>query len=265
MKKSEERVGCVYLLRCLVNGKGYVGQHSKPQATVRWNAHILMSNQGDMRPLYRAIRKYGVELFSAEVLWCGPVSRLNKKEVYYIKDLNTFIDDGHGYNLTRGGDQPLWSKVGRKHISDGLHRYHQENPDAILLMSERSTKSLSNPEVRSRMSESGKRLWAEGSSYRKKTVKSFQKRWKDPVKKAAAVAAMQTPEARIIVNDALRKYWAKPEPRKKMSDIAKIWWKDPAYRYRQEHPTKEISAKLSAAARRRWDKVKERKAALNVR
>jgi hypothetical protein len=265
--KTRERVGCIYLLRNLVNGKGYVGQYKDAENVERrWNRHISTAlNTADTRPLYRAIRRAWRESkgctlgFSAEVLWRGAGAKLNAMEVKYVKKLNTFIDDGCGYNLTRGGDQPAWSRLGRKNISAGLRRYHKKNPDAVILMAERSTKVLSKPDVRAKMSIAGKKLWAEGTAYHKKIVKAFRKRWDDPVKKAAAVAAMQEPKTRAIVNEAVKSYWAKPESKASMAAIAKIWWEDPTYRYRQEHPSEETFSKLSVAAQRRWAKPNARK------
>ena len=111
----KDRQGCVYLLRNLSNGKGYIGQHKGVEQIERnrWGGHIRTAlNKRDEKPLYRAIRKYGVDKFSAEVVWRGPIEKLNEKEMHYIKKFSTFIDDGAGYNLTRGGGQG--TKVARQ-------------------------------------------------------------------------------------------------------------------------------------------------------
>lgn len=55
-------------------------------------------------PLYRAIRKYGIENFSFEILEECLISELNQKEVEYVKQYDTFF---HGYNQTLGGDSSL--------------------------------------------------------------------------------------------------------------------------------------------------------------
>lgn len=55
--------GHIYLIRNLVNGKGYVG---KTQVTVaeRFRNHKYDAKRGSICPLHRAMRKYGVECFS---------------------------------------------------------------------------------------------------------------------------------------------------------------------------------------------------------
>jgi hypothetical protein len=52
-------------------------------------------------PLYRAMRKYGIENFTFEVLCECSATELNKKETYYIEYYNSLYD---GYNQTNGGD-----------------------------------------------------------------------------------------------------------------------------------------------------------------
>ncbi len=99
-----KKIGFVYLLRNLVNGKGYVGQHSGVSTDKRWSWHIWAAVEGLVqKPLYNSIRKHGAQNFSAEIIWQGKPADLNEKETFYIGKLRTFIGDGKGYNLTRGG------------------------------------------------------------------------------------------------------------------------------------------------------------------
>ena len=100
----KERWGWIYVLHCLVNDKEYVGQTIQKYAEYRWDAHAYSAFvRMDRRPLYSAIRKYGLENFTAEVLWHGPESGLNAAERRFIRQRKTFIDGGWGYNLTTGG------------------------------------------------------------------------------------------------------------------------------------------------------------------
>ena len=105
MVVEEQKKGFIYLLTNLVNGKKYVGQTRAKTVERRWTAHIMMATAAKPAVLiHRAIKKYGVNKFSAEVLWTGPVDKLNIKETHFIKVHDSFVDDGHsGYNLTRGG------------------------------------------------------------------------------------------------------------------------------------------------------------------
>jgi hypothetical protein len=50
--------GHIYLIRNLINGKGYVGQTTKT-VTARFSEHRYEAGRGTEYVLYRAIRKYG--------------------------------------------------------------------------------------------------------------------------------------------------------------------------------------------------------------
>lgn len=103
MSSEQSTTGFIYLLTA-PNGKKYVGQTKKRRAETRLNQHALAAAYGDPKPLYRAIRKHGWESFTREIIWTGPASELNAMEARLIVEHDSFIDDGIGYNLTRGGD-----------------------------------------------------------------------------------------------------------------------------------------------------------------
>lgn len=93
----------IYKIQNLINGKCYIGQSKDIKK--RWAGHRkTMLNQSDHsynNPLYKSMRKYGIENFSFEVIEECLVSELNNKEKYYIQQYNSFFN---GYNLTLGGD-----------------------------------------------------------------------------------------------------------------------------------------------------------------
>ena len=94
----------IYKITNLVNGKAYIGQ--SVDIHKRFNAHRSVAfNPNDKNynyPLYRAIRKYGIENFSFEVLEECHISELNNKEIYYISKYNTH--GKFGYNQDDGGN-----------------------------------------------------------------------------------------------------------------------------------------------------------------
>jgi group I intron endonuclease len=95
--------GFIYLIRNVVNGKGYVGKTIK-SVVARFRAHKSAAICGESFALYRAMRKYGLESFSVyEVLRCDS-SLLNDLERFYICFYGTRTVGGHGYNETDGGD-----------------------------------------------------------------------------------------------------------------------------------------------------------------
>lgn len=91
----------IYCIENTINNKRYVGvttysiQH-------RWGEHQRMAQNYDgNRPLYRAMRKYGVESFVCYLLEeCSDDIRW-EKEQEWVKKLDTFYS---GYNATQGGD-----------------------------------------------------------------------------------------------------------------------------------------------------------------
>lgn len=85
-----KRVGGVYKITNIINGKYYIG--SSMYIKGRWNEHIrcLKNQTHDNRYLQRAWNKYGRENFSFEILECILVrdkDLLNEREQAYLDDI----------------------------------------------------------------------------------------------------------------------------------------------------------------------------------
>ena len=95
-------MGYIYLITNNINGKKYVGK-TELSVKKRWKQHIKDSKREkcEIRPLYRAIRKYGENNFSICEIDTGHGNELSNKEQYWIQYYNTYED---GYNATLGGD-----------------------------------------------------------------------------------------------------------------------------------------------------------------
>lgn len=91
----------IYKIQNLINGKIYIGQSVHIQT--RFNQHKNEAKNGNTRPLYNAIRKYGIENFSFEIIEECSKEMLNEREIYWIKKYDSFHN---GYNLTPGGNEP---------------------------------------------------------------------------------------------------------------------------------------------------------------
>lgn len=97
----------IYYIKNKLNGKGYVGQHCG-NSDSRWKQHLREALQlENPKPLYSAIRKYGIENFSYEILEEVPIELgqkfLDIAEISWIHKKNTYIGNKQGYNLTLGG------------------------------------------------------------------------------------------------------------------------------------------------------------------
>lgn len=92
----------IYKITNKINGKCYVGQSINIEK--RWKEHkkdAFWKNGPEYEyPLYRAIRKYGLENFLFEVIEECDAVDLNKKEIFYILKYQAYID---GYNQNEGG------------------------------------------------------------------------------------------------------------------------------------------------------------------
>ena len=100
---ESQQTGVIYLITNTLNGKNYVGK-TKQKLEKRITQHKYDSRKGRLG-LGAAIRKYGWENFSVEVLETCPVEMLNEREKFFIAKLNTQVPNG--YNLTDGGDTAL--------------------------------------------------------------------------------------------------------------------------------------------------------------
>ena len=90
--------GVVYKITNTRNGKPYVGQTTRPiKERFREHARCRKSLIG------KAIRKYGAENFTFEVLEeCENAEQLNEREIFWIAELN--CKSPNGYNISDGGE-----------------------------------------------------------------------------------------------------------------------------------------------------------------
>ena len=91
----------IYKITNLINGHAYIGQSVNIHR--RFIAATNPKNKSYDFPLYKAMRKYGIENFSFEVLEECDISDLDEKEIYYIAQYQTY--GKNGYNQNHGGSQ----------------------------------------------------------------------------------------------------------------------------------------------------------------
>ena len=95
----------IYKIENLINGNKYIGQSNN--ITKRWSTEKRTAfNEKDPRyeyPLSRALRKYGIENFSFEIIEECAIEQLNERERYWVSYYDSFYN---GYNQTLGGDSP---------------------------------------------------------------------------------------------------------------------------------------------------------------
>ena len=105
MAYSKNKTICgIYKITNQVNEKVYIGQSNNIYK--RWAEHKRLGANGDKCSLlYKAIRKYGVDQFSFEIIEKCDESLLDDREQYYIRYYNSYVgwENSWGYNQSIGG------------------------------------------------------------------------------------------------------------------------------------------------------------------
>lgn len=94
----------IYLITNDVNNKQYIGKTYYDNIQKRWEQHLKDYNKlrYEKRPLYDAMKKYGIEHFHIEEIeYVQAEVNLEEREIYWISQYNTYHN---GYNATKGGD-----------------------------------------------------------------------------------------------------------------------------------------------------------------
>lgn len=94
-------MSCIYKITNTINGKVYIGQTIK-NPKERFREHKYCATHKNLRRgyLYKAMAKYGCDNFTIEVVEKCPRNLLDEREMYWIKQYDSF---NNGYNLTLGG------------------------------------------------------------------------------------------------------------------------------------------------------------------
>lgn len=90
----------IYKIVNNINSKVYIGKTER-QIQLRFQEHCICSvkKQYEKRPLYSAMKKYGIEHFHIELI--EETDNPEEREKYWIEQYGSFK---YGYNATIGGD-----------------------------------------------------------------------------------------------------------------------------------------------------------------
>jgi group I intron endonuclease len=153
-------MGYIYKITNQISKKCYIGETKKSNPILRWNEHKRKIEQGIGCPaLQDAVKKYGIENFTFEVvIICFDEDRY-KFEMEYIRKYNSIAPNG--YNLTKGGEGGGF--YGKKHSQETIERIRMtskqkyiDNPELKQQMSQRQKIIMSSQEIRNKIKESYK-------------------------------------------------------------------------------------------------------------
>lgn len=152
-------VSGVYLITNLINGHMYVG--GSVDIMRRFRQHKLGVDAG-IHPIDNAIKKYGVDNFSFQIITELPPDWkiISEYEKYWIKFYNTFEDPKH-YNLTKGGEGKngyIPSPETRKKISESK-KGHDCSPETRKKISASMKGKHHSDETKHKISEANKGKW----------------------------------------------------------------------------------------------------------
>lgn len=100
----------IYCYTNKINNHKYVGQTNNFKRRVREHRYEATH---EVAPSYnhlfhQKLREYGEENFTIEVievLYTDNIDEVNKREIYWISQMNSFCQDGQGYNMDIGGSR----------------------------------------------------------------------------------------------------------------------------------------------------------------
>lgn len=148
----------IYKITNKISGKAYIGQTVQPLDR-RWSKHCSLASS--CHALNNAIKKYGKNNFTVETLYIAKnIEELSKKESYYIEYFNTVSPNG--YNLTSGGEIPVFSEECRKKMGEA--KSGPNHPLWNKKHSEDTKKKMSEAKIGKKHSDSSKIKMSEAKS-----------------------------------------------------------------------------------------------------
>ena len=196
-----ERITGIYKITNKINGNAYIGQSVNIKK--RLENHKCCNGNADF-PLYKAIKEYGKDNFTYEILEQCTKEELNSRELYYIHKFDTVKK---GYNPTDITDNPFYHKEIRIKALKNMKIAHQTK------------------EHKEKQSVITKKLWQK-ESYRNKVITAINsKESKDKISKKAK-EMWENKTTREKITQASKKRADTKEFRKEKSKMMKEAWEN---------------------------------------
>jgi len=112
-----QKIWSLYRITNKINGKIYIGQATN--ISKRWSDHrAAVQKLKPTQIIHHAMIKYGLDNFEFEVIAsCKTQEDANETETELVKQYDSFISNGKGYNATLGGMNAPKTEAWRNHMS----------------------------------------------------------------------------------------------------------------------------------------------------
>lgn len=134
----------IYLIRNKLNNKIYIGQSVDIKRRLmehyrsgQPNIYAIHSEKDKNVPIHKAMQKYGIDNFEAQVLEQCEKSQLDNQEKFWISHFKSNVKE-IGYNVTEGGQKNI-ALTGELHSQAKLT---QQNVDEIIALLKNTNLSL---------------------------------------------------------------------------------------------------------------------------
>ncbi len=218
------KTGIIYVYTS-PSGKKYVGQTWCEQRRKQDHKYA----NGKSAAFHSAIKKYGIDSFSYEVLhqFIETQKSMNELESMEIKRLNTIYP--FGYNLTSGGEGGFHHEISRKKMRDSWEKDREKRrakakefantPAQKKILRRNAINNAKNPEILKKKSESLKIAFA-SDDVRKYRSEQRKAEWLDPSIRARRIEgikrAQNTDEYKLNLSLKTAERWKNQEYREKM-------------------------------------------------
>lgn len=153
----------IYVIKNTINSKVYVGQSSNIRHRISQHMYLAISTESTKSHLYNSIRKYGIDKFRWSILELCDRSKLNEKEAYWIKELNS-LNREKGYNIKEYDDRlnETMPKETRDKISKALKNLSKSDEHIAKMHTKWSKNHRPTPEMIVKRTESIRARYANG-------------------------------------------------------------------------------------------------------
>ncbi len=117
----------IYKITNTSDNKIYIGQTIQQNPKMRWYSHLAEARNGTRSHLYNSIRKYGVEIFTWEVIDSAvSIDELNDKEQYWLEQ---YKKSHTVYNVRDAGNNKLHSNESKLKMQKSQRDAHARRRD----------------------------------------------------------------------------------------------------------------------------------------